>query len=181
MGRVRSSGADGICVAGTLHVAPIGRRLVGIALGPVCAVGLSQCAARCSERCPGRGCGAGARLEFAALARRLRGTARALDARTIEARWQITDKYYMYRDKFKFAAEGGTLGTPQYPPGKVKDDENFGKVETYRNEVKILLPVDASRTVAMGGFGESAPGNVLLEHFGFTVDNVVNTVKDLLA
>ena len=78
-----------------------------------------------------------------------RFTARALDAKTIEARWQITDKYYMYRDKFKFAAEGGTLGTPQYPPGKVKDDENFGKVETYRNEVKILLPVDASGTVTV--------------------------------
>lgn len=37
------------------------------------------------------------------------------------------------------------------------------------------------RTVAMGGFGESAPGNVLLDYFGFTVDNVVNTVKELLA
>ncbi|HMW73823.1 MAG TPA: transketolase C-terminal domain-containing protein, partial [Cellvibrionaceae bacterium] len=37
------------------------------------------------------------------------------------------------------------------------------------------------RTVAMGGFGESAPGNVLLEYFGFTLDNVVNTVKELLA
>ena len=37
------------------------------------------------------------------------------------------------------------------------------------------------RTVAMSGFGESAPGNVLLDYFGFTVDNVVNTVKELLA
>ena len=52
-----------------------------------------------------------------------RFSARAIDAKTIEARWQITDQYYMYRDKFKFAAEGGTLGTPQYPPGKIKDDE----------------------------------------------------------
>jgi hypothetical protein len=31
----------------------------------------------------------------------------------------------MYRDKFKFAAEGGTLGTPKYPPGKIKDDEKL--------------------------------------------------------
>lgn len=31
--------------------------------------------------------------------------------------------------------------------------------------------------VGMTTFGESAPGNVLLEHFGFTVDNVVNTVN----
>jgi len=33
--------------------------------------------------------------------------------------------------------------------------------------------------VGLSTFGESAPGNVLLEHFGFTVDNVVNTVNKL--
>ena len=33
--------------------------------------------------------------------------------------------------------------------------------------------------VGMTTFGESAPGNVLLEHFGFTVDNVVDTVNQL--
>ncbi len=36
------------------------------------------------------------------------------------------------------------------------------------------------RTVSIDTFGESAPGNVVLEYFGFTVDNVVNTVRDLL-
>lgn len=34
--------------------------------------------------------------------------------------------------------------------------------------------------VGMSTFGESAPGAALLEHFGFTVDNVVNTVNELL-
>ncbi len=33
--------------------------------------------------------------------------------------------------------------------------------------------------VGMTTFGESAPGNVLLQYFGFTVDNVVNTVNKL--
>ncbi|WP_159821141.1 transketolase [Colwellia sp. 20A7] len=33
--------------------------------------------------------------------------------------------------------------------------------------------------VGMTTFGESAPGNVLLEHFGFTVDNVIKTVNAL--
>jgi transketolase len=33
--------------------------------------------------------------------------------------------------------------------------------------------------VGMTTFGESAPGNVLLEHFGFTVENVVKTVNNL--
>jgi thiol:disulfide interchange protein DsbD len=78
-----------------------------------------------------------------------RFSARAVDATTIEARWQITDQYYMYRDKFKFAAEGGTLGTPKYPPGKMKEDENFGNVEVYRKEVKILIPVDAAGAVTL--------------------------------
>jgi thiol:disulfide interchange protein DsbD len=78
-----------------------------------------------------------------------RFSARAIDAKTIEARWQITDGYYMYRDKFKFVLEGGTLGTPKLPPGKVKEDENFGRVETYRKDVKILLPVEAAGTVTL--------------------------------
>jgi thiol:disulfide interchange protein DsbD len=78
-----------------------------------------------------------------------RFSARTVDAKTIEARWQITDGYYMYRDKFKFVLEGGTLGAAKLPPGKVKDDEIFGKVETYRKEVKILLPVEAAGAVTL--------------------------------
>jgi transketolase len=36
------------------------------------------------------------------------------------------------------------------------------------------------RIVGMTTFGESAPGNALLEHFGFTVDNIVATAEELL-
>jgi len=36
------------------------------------------------------------------------------------------------------------------------------------------------RIVGMTTFGESAPGGALLEYFGFTVDNVVGTAKELL-
>ncbi len=35
------------------------------------------------------------------------------------------------------------------------------------------------KVVGMTTFGESAPGNALFEHFGFTVENVVNTVNSL--
>lgn len=34
--------------------------------------------------------------------------------------------------------------------------------------------------VGIDTFGESAPGGVVMEHFGFTVDNVVKVVKDVL-
>ena len=36
------------------------------------------------------------------------------------------------------------------------------------------------RVVGMTTFGESAPGGALMEHFGFTVDNVVAAVEELL-
>jgi transketolase len=35
-------------------------------------------------------------------------------------------------------------------------------------------------SVGIDTFGESAPGGVLMKHFGFTVENVVKTVKDVL-
>ncbi|MHB1214404.1 MAG: protein-disulfide reductase DsbD [Thiobacillus sp.] len=68
-------------------------------------------------------------------------SARALDANTLEARWQIADGYYMYRDKFHFELAGATLGTPKLPAAKVKNDEFFGNVATYRKDVRITLPI----------------------------------------
>ena len=79
-----------------------------------------------------------------------RFSARVIDSTTIEARWKIVDGYYMYRDKFKFSLDGANLGTVSLPRGKVKEDETFGKVETFRKEVVILLPVSAS-TAGLGG------------------------------
>ncbi|MEW5943986.1 MAG: protein-disulfide reductase DsbD [Pseudomonadota bacterium] len=84
-----------------------------------------------------------------------RFSARALDANTIEARYRIADGYYLYRDKLKFALQPGAavLGAPQLPPGKVKQDEFFGRVESYRGEVVIRLPLkrtgDGAQTVAL--------------------------------
>jgi transketolase len=36
------------------------------------------------------------------------------------------------------------------------------------------------RVVGMTSFGESAPGNVLMEEFGFTVENVVSNVMEAI-
>lgn len=69
--------------------------------------------------------------------------ARVLDPHTVEVSFKIVDGYYLYRDKFHFSVEPSTvkLGEPQMPSGKVKIDEFFGKVETYRGDIKILLPI----------------------------------------
>ncbi len=72
---------------------------------------------------------------------------RVLDDKTVEIGFTVADGYYLYRDPFKFVAEGEAvaLGAPEIPPGKVKFDETFQKdVETYRGRVAIRLPVDTA-------------------------------------
>jgi len=71
-------------------------------------------------------------------------SARGVDERTVEARFVIADGYYLYRDRLKFAVEPGALGGPALPPGKVKEDQFFGKVETYRNQLVVKLPLEAA-------------------------------------
>ncbi len=73
-----------------------------------------------------------------------RYAARAVDARTLEAHFTIADGYYLYRDKFRFGVEPDSVsaGPAALPPGKVKDDEFFGRVETYRGRVVVRIPVE---------------------------------------
>ena len=75
-----------------------------------------------------------------------RFSARALNDRTLEARFAIADGYYLYREKFRFAIapEGAQLGAPDFPTGKIKTDEFFGKVETYRGMVVVKLPLSGA-------------------------------------
>jgi thiol:disulfide interchange protein DsbD len=61
----------------------------------------------------------------------------------IDVTFAIADGYYMYRDKFRFSAEGNPavrLGAPQFPSGARHKDEFFGEVETYRRQVTIRIP-----------------------------------------
>jgi len=71
-------------------------------------------------------------------------SARMEDPQTILVRYDITPGYYMYRDKFSFEAQPGKLGPAQSPPGKVKKDDFFGEVETYRERVEIRLPLETA-------------------------------------
>ena len=67
-----------------------------------------------------------------------------LSADMIRAKWHIVDGYYMYRDKFKFESNtpGVTADVGVYPKGKIKEDEFFGKVETYRGDIVIDIPLN---------------------------------------
>jgi thiol:disulfide interchange protein DsbD len=80
-----------------------------------------------------------------------RFSARALDDHTIEARFAVATGYYLYRDKMRFAVtpDNAALVAPQLPAGKTKEDQFFGKVETYRGDVVVTLAIPG------GGAGQS--------------------------
>jgi thiol:disulfide interchange protein DsbD len=76
----------------------------------------------------------------------------ALDDKTVEARFAIADGYYLYREKLHFRVEPASLAAaPSLPAGKIKDDEFFGKVETYRGQLAVKLalrqPAPGSKVV----------------------------------
>ncbi|MGM0813286.1 protein-disulfide reductase DsbD [Thioalkalivibrio sp.] len=72
--------------------------------------------------------------------------AETIDANTVRVSWNIADGYYMYREQFRFTPEGEglELGEPRIPDGTVKEDEFFGRVETYRDRIDIELPIAAA-------------------------------------
>jgi thioredoxin:protein disulfide reductase len=76
-----------------------------------------------------------------------RFSSRLIEPGLVEVRYRIADGYYMYRDKFRFTAipQSAGLGEARFPPGKIKDDEFFGRVETYRGELVIRLTVKSAR------------------------------------
>ena len=73
-------------------------------------------------------------------------SARLVSAERVVVSLRIAPGYYAYRDPFRFSAVGAQLGAAEIPAGKQKFDENFQKtVETYRGELHIGLPVEASQ------------------------------------
>ncbi len=71
-----------------------------------------------------------------------RVSAQFKDAKTVALTYQIADGYYLYRKRFHFdAIEGAKLGKAVLPTGKMKQDATFGRVETYRKSVRVLLPI----------------------------------------
>jgi thiol:disulfide interchange protein DsbD len=73
-----------------------------------------------------------------------RFSARVLDASSVEVTFAIADGYYMYRERFKFAAGNPAvrLGAPEFPRGLTHKDEFFGETQVYRKNVRIRLPVE---------------------------------------
>lgn len=66
--------------------------------------------------------------------------------------FQVTPGYYLYRNRFRFAAEGSGLavGTPAYSrEGEWKDDPTFGRVQVHHESLTVTLPVTGTGTLAL--------------------------------
>lgn len=65
------------------------------------------------------------------------------DDNTVAVGWKIAEGYFLYKHAFKFSTgtDGFQLSEAVIPKGKVKQDEWFGEVETYRKAVNITVPV----------------------------------------
>ena len=57
--------------------------------------------------------------------------------------WEIADGYYLYRARIKVVTTSAAaqLGSPEFPPGQIKNDEYFGRQEIYHHELRVAVPV----------------------------------------
>jgi thiol:disulfide interchange protein DsbD len=74
-----------------------------------------------------------------------RASVRTIAPDRLEVRFDIEAGYYLYKKQFQFRTEPESVqvGPAELPPGKVKQDEFFGEVETYRDTLVFALPVSA--------------------------------------
>ncbi len=79
-------------------------------------------------------------------------TADVVDENRLRAKWDITEGYYLYKDKFKFkitGAEGIEITQVSFPePGKLKHDEYFGEMEVYYGQAIVDLMISRSNDQA---------------------------------
>ncbi|MBF0471380.1 MAG: thiol:disulfide interchange protein, partial [Gammaproteobacteria bacterium] len=78
-----------------------------------------------------------------------RFTALAFDSNTMIARWDIAPEHYLYRSKFTFSLENGpeeevaaTISSVETPSGETKNDEFFGEIEVYHNQVEAIIHLE---------------------------------------
>lgn len=95
----------------------------------------------------GSGANAKAEQDFLEPSQAFRVHAKAVDGNAMELRFEVAEGYYLYREKFAFAALPPSLRVdpPQLPPGKVKFDQTFNKdVESYRGQLIVRLPLEGT-------------------------------------
>lgn len=65
-----------------------------------------------------------------------------LNNNEILVHYKIEKNYYLYKNSFHFEIDGLNIIEKKLPKGIIKNDENFGEVEVYYNDVPIQLKID---------------------------------------
>ncbi len=75
-------------------------------------------------------------------------SAEVADPETLRLDWQIADGYYLYRKQFKIKSltPGISLARLQLPPGKTKQDPEYGTTEVYYHQVSATTTIDRPAT-----------------------------------
>jgi len=78
-------------------------------------------------------------------------TTRQADDGSVVADWAIAPGYYLYRDKFKVTVKSGEVqaGGVELPPGDEKEDEFFGRIRVFHNQVQGRIPLSGSGPVEL--------------------------------
>jgi thiol:disulfide interchange protein DsbD len=87
--------------------------------------------------------------------------AEAVSPGWVEFRWKIAPGYYLYKERIKVALvdDSAFKANPLHlPPGKIKEDQFFGRMETYRDTVTAKLTGAAGDGVEMLRFKVSYQG-----------------------
>lgn len=88
-------------------------------------------------------------------------TAQAIDRNTVRLHWDVTEGYYLYRDKIEvslpdtFAVSIASLDKPK---GEMKHDESFGDMAVYHNNVDVT-----ARLVAKQGMPDKVTLSVVYQ------------------
>lgn len=66
------------------------------------------------------------------------------DERTLIAGFRVTLGYYLYRNKvaFELAGGNGKIARISMPPGEIKDDPSFGKIEVYHQSFQAKIELE---------------------------------------
>ncbi|WP_353571567.1 protein-disulfide reductase DsbD [Candidatus Albibeggiatoa sp. nov. BB20] len=67
----------------------------------------------------------------------------AVSAQKIRFKWKIAPDYFLYKDKFQVRSRSQNLelGELDLPQGETKQDEFFGNLEVYQQQVQFELPI----------------------------------------
>ena len=72
----------------------------------------------------------------------------------VVVRWQISENYYLYKEKFIFSSSDFYINVVNFPPAAEKFDDFFGLSEVYYNVVETTLNISPKTSGIMNGILE---------------------------